>query len=109
MPSHTPGWKSAARKVACSLAYLATIAVGVAIGALLLGGAFGLGFAVGWAVGYATYELLHWRSHHREPANAFTRYLHRRHMAHHRGGLHGNFGVTTPLWDTVFRTHVKRS
>ena len=100
------GDPAATSPVKRSLAYVATIAVGVAVGAVLVGGSLGIAIAFGWAIGDVGYELLHWRAHHRRPATAFTRYLQRRHMAHHFGGLHGNFGVTTPFWDTVFRTHI---
>jgi sterol desaturase/sphingolipid hydroxylase (fatty acid hydroxylase superfamily) len=63
--------------------------------------------AVTFAAAYAAYTDVHHRIHHVEPANAYRRWANRQHMAHHFGGPRTNYGVTTPLWDAVFRTRVK--
>ena len=65
--------------------------------------------AVGWAVGYAGYEQFHWREHHRSPLVGsplarWEREARRRHFAHHFVAARANFGVTTSLWDRMFRT-----
>ena len=58
----------------------------------------------GILAGFACYEALHYRIHFRRPRTAFERYLHARHMRHHRGVARGYLGVTSPLWDMVFGT-----
>jgi sterol desaturase/sphingolipid hydroxylase (fatty acid hydroxylase superfamily) len=61
------------------------------------------GLAGGYAVGFASYEILHWRSHHRQPRWAYTRWLRDHHFEHHRHARRA-FGVTSGIWDRVFGT-----
>jgi dihydroceramide fatty acyl 2-hydroxylase len=58
----------------------------------------------GAVTGFALYEAVHYRIHFRRPQNAVERYLHARHLRHHRGAADGYLGVTSPLWDLVFGT-----
>lgn len=76
------------------LFYLATGSAAVA--ALLV---------AGFACGFMLYEWVHYLSHCRKAKNPITRYLKRYHLRHHTLD-EGCYGVTTPLWDFVFRTHV---
>lgn len=82
------------------------------LGALLLlaGGLFGWtagsGFVLATALGWAAYEWLHEYIHVKGPRTAYHRWAVRHHLSHHFGHPHANFGVTTPLWDWVFRSHV---
>lgn len=62
-------------------------------------------YTVGVLWGYLVYCLIHVNIHHGNPAYlhfTFPR-LYRHHIGHHRGGRH-NFGVSTQLWDIIFRT-----
>ena len=68
---------------------------GVPVGAALTSGVM---------LGYLGYCAIHVRMHHGGPARGYLGYMQRHHVAHHRGGR-GNFGVTSPVWDVVFRTH----
>ncbi|XUM21079.1 sterol desaturase family protein [Bradyrhizobium oligotrophicum S58] len=58
----------------------------------------------GLMAGYLAYCAVHIRIHHGRarfwPPMAF---LHRLHAGHHRGGR-ANYGVSSPLWDIVFRS-----
>jgi 4-hydroxysphinganine ceramide fatty acyl 2-hydroxylase len=70
--------------------------------------------ALGWSpalilltamvIGFALYEAVHYRIHFCRPRNACERYLHARHMRHHRGVADGYLGVTSPLWDLICGT-----
>lgn len=67
-----------------------------------------LGAYAGLELGYLTYSIVHERMHHgARPSRGF---LARRRALHdlHHAGLEVNFGVTTSLWDHVFRTHCNR-
>jgi hypothetical protein len=58
----------------------------------------------GLALGYLGYELIHFAIH-RWPWGARLLWpLTRHHMYHHHRDATRCFGVTTPLWDVVFRT-----
>ena len=78
----------------------------VAIGSTLLGGwAVGLAFTGGFAKAYLAYEVLHRRLHTHGPKGALGVFLRKHHFAHHFSDARKNHGVTSPLWDFVFRTH----
>jgi dihydroceramide fatty acyl 2-hydroxylase len=66
---------------------------------------FGASFCAGFMFGYLAYCAIHVRMHHGNLAR-FGRYvaaMFDHHAGHHRGG-NGNYGVTSQLWDYVFRT-----
>jgi sterol desaturase/sphingolipid hydroxylase (fatty acid hydroxylase superfamily) len=78
---------------------------------LLLLAVYGLaGADARWALlagsmlGYLAYEAAHWQIHHGRPRHALGRALRRHHLRHHFGDDRHNFGVSSPLWDLVFRT-----
>ncbi|HMG49162.1 MAG TPA: sterol desaturase family protein [Inquilinus sp.] len=84
--------------------------LGVAFLALwaLLGLDLASGVSAGLVAGYLWYVVVHHKSHHARPDPASYLYrAKRRHGLHHHGRLPGNFGVTTALWDHVFRTAVE--
>jgi len=54
--------------------------------------------------GYFWYDLTHYAVHHLRPRTALGAFQRRRHMRHHFKDSRSGFGVTTPLWDLVFRT-----
>jgi sterol desaturase/sphingolipid hydroxylase (fatty acid hydroxylase superfamily) len=58
----------------------------------------------GIVAGFTLYEAVHYRIHFRRPSNACERYLHARHLRHHRSVADGYLGVTSPLWDLIFGT-----
>lgn len=61
----------------------------------------------GSLLGYLAYELAHLRAHHGRPRTAVGRVLRRRHLRHHFTDAGLDFGISSPLWDLVFRTYSK--
>jgi sterol desaturase/sphingolipid hydroxylase (fatty acid hydroxylase superfamily) len=59
----------------------------------------------GFAVGYLCYDGTHYAVHHFKMAGRVGRFLKRHHMLHHHADHDGGFGVSSPLWDLVFRTY----
>lgn len=55
--------------------------------------------------GYLIYDYIHYGIHHFPMKNPVARYLKQRHMAHHFKTPGRSFGVSSPLWDYIFRTH----
>jgi sterol desaturase/sphingolipid hydroxylase (fatty acid hydroxylase superfamily) len=62
-------------------------------------------FGAGWVVAYFVYEWVHAVNHLWAPRTAYGRWTRRSHFHHHFGAPLRNHGVTTPLWDMVFRTY----
>lgn len=58
----------------------------------------------GFMVGYLAYDLTHYATHHFPMRRGYAKYLKRYHMAHHYKGPNTRYGVSSPLWDFVFRT-----
>lgn len=54
--------------------------------------------------GYLIYDFSHYISHHGKVVDPWFRFLHRYHKAHHHRDPDALFGVSSPLWDRVFRT-----
>jgi sterol desaturase/sphingolipid hydroxylase (fatty acid hydroxylase superfamily) len=68
------------------------------------------GLTAGVMIGFLWYGILHHAIHHRRPRflASWVAGAAQRHRRHHYSGQPGNFGVTTPLWDYVFGTVVRR-
>jgi sterol desaturase/sphingolipid hydroxylase (fatty acid hydroxylase superfamily) len=64
------------------------------------------GVMAGVALGFLWYGILHHAIHHRRPRLIASLALTatQRHRLHHHTARRGNFGVTTPVWDWLFRT-----
>jgi dihydroceramide fatty acyl 2-hydroxylase len=58
----------------------------------------------GFLIGYLAYEALHFRAHHGSPRTALGRALRRHHLRHHHASARARWGISSPLWDWVFRT-----
>jgi hypothetical protein len=58
----------------------------------------------GFLHGYLTYDLLHYFIHRGRLPGRLGRYLRQYHLAHHFAAPGRHFGVSSPLWDVVFRT-----
>ena len=59
----------------------------------------------GVALGYLLYDLTHWIIHRAPLTSKYGRFLRTYHMQHHYSTPERRFGVSTPFWDYVFRTH----
>jgi sterol desaturase/sphingolipid hydroxylase (fatty acid hydroxylase superfamily) len=67
------------------------------------------GLTVGMLVGYAAYQLVHAACHFSNPLRSgYLQRLRVHHAGHHYHPEAGNFGVTTPFWDRVFGTQIRR-
>ena len=62
------------------------------------------GLVGGLLSGWLAYEALHRHLHAAGPRNAYGRWARRHHFHHHFVNPHQNHGVTSPVWDLVFRT-----
>jgi len=58
----------------------------------------------GMVVGYLVYDGTHYAVHHFKQTTRVGRFIKRHHMRHHHMDHDGGFGVSSPLWDVVFRT-----
>jgi sterol desaturase/sphingolipid hydroxylase (fatty acid hydroxylase superfamily) len=73
----------------------------------LIFGVIGFPLVAGFLTGYASYLIVHYSVHaFRPPKNIFRR-LWINHSLHHYKDQNQVFGVSSPLWDYVFRTMPK--
>lgn len=86
-------------------AVAALVAVVVGGPALLVAGAHGAAAIGGLLVMYGAYEVLHRREHTHAGIGGYGRWARRHHFHHHFVDPKTNHGVTTPLWDVLFRTY----
>jgi len=64
-------------------------------------------FFAGLVLGYVAYDLVHYWLHHSTPKSAAGKWLRKYHLVHHFQTPQVRYGITTPLWDLVFRTYPK--
>ena len=67
-------------------------------------GHYGLPFASGFMAGYASYLCVHYIVHAYAPPKNFFKILWIHHAIHHYQQPDRAFGVSSPLWDLIFRT-----
>lgn len=80
----------------------------IAPGAIALSGLqLGMLFTLGTVSGWLFQEVVHRRMHTHAPRNAYGRWARRHHLHHHFANPKTNHGLTTSLWDHVFRTYEK--
>jgi sterol desaturase/sphingolipid hydroxylase (fatty acid hydroxylase superfamily) len=58
----------------------------------------------GFLLGYLAYDYTHYYLHHFVPRGNVSRRLREQHMRHHFQDHRYGFGVSSPIWDVVFRT-----
>jgi sterol desaturase/sphingolipid hydroxylase (fatty acid hydroxylase superfamily) len=58
----------------------------------------------GLLIGYLGYDYTHYHLHHHTPTTRLGKALRTQHMRHHFQDHTRGFGVSSPLWDYVFRT-----
>lgn len=65
------------------------------------------GFFGGVVAGYLAYDLIHYYVHHAKPTSRVFLALRAHHSKHHHNARYKEkkFGVSTTLWDHVFRTY----
>jgi sterol desaturase/sphingolipid hydroxylase (fatty acid hydroxylase superfamily) len=58
----------------------------------------------GLVFGYVCYDMLHYATHHFALKSRVLLWLKQYHLRHHFKDDHVGFGISSPLWDYVFRT-----
>jgi dihydroceramide fatty acyl 2-hydroxylase len=61
-------------------------------------------FFASFLAGYLAYDYTHLYLHRGRPRNRLGRYLRRHHLSHHFAHPSARWGVTSPLWDWIFRS-----
>jgi hypothetical protein len=92
----------APKKVASALA---TTVVAFPLAATVAGRRWATAFTFGLIAMYFGYEVAHRRIHTHPPRNRYGRWSRRSHLHHHFGSPTRNFGVTTSVWDRLWRTY----
>jgi sterol desaturase/sphingolipid hydroxylase (fatty acid hydroxylase superfamily) len=93
-----------ARRWVIPLAASLPITIALFVAFMLLFGVFGRPLFGGFLHGYLTYDLLHYFIHRGRLPTRAGRYLRQYHLTHHYAKPDRHFGVSSPLWDLVFRT-----
>ena len=62
----------------------------------------------GMILGYLVYDYTHYQLHHHTPRTRSGKRLREHHMRHHFQDHRYGYGVSSPLWDAVFRTLRRR-
>ena len=65
-------------------------------------------FFGGFLIGYLLYDYIHFYTHFVTPKSRIGKGLRKRHLQHHFAGDDIWYGVSSPFWDYVFRTHVPK-
>ena len=71
---------------------------------LVLFGRFTPPIFAGLLIGYLFYDTLHYATHHFPMRSGIWLRLKKHHLRHHYQDDHVGFGVSSPLWDYIFRT-----
>jgi sterol desaturase/sphingolipid hydroxylase (fatty acid hydroxylase superfamily) len=82
----------------------APIAVMLLLAGRAIGGAGAYPFLGGFALGYFAYDLIHYSIHRYDTKSGVLNWLRKYHFQHHFAATDRQFGVSTPIWDYVFRT-----
>jgi 4-hydroxysphinganine ceramide fatty acyl 2-hydroxylase len=61
----------------------------------------------GLIFGYLCYDMIHYAAHHFSMKRGVGLWLKQYHMRHHYKDDHAGYGVSSPLWDYVFRTRTR--
>jgi sterol desaturase/sphingolipid hydroxylase (fatty acid hydroxylase superfamily) len=64
-------------------------------------------FFGGFLIGYLAYDGIHYFTHHGKPKSKIGKFLRKSHLTHH---VHPDkmFGISSPLWDIIFRTYTNK-
>jgi sterol desaturase/sphingolipid hydroxylase (fatty acid hydroxylase superfamily) len=93
-----PHWK----KIGAALLVLSLMAP---LAIALTSVAPGLCYSLSFVLTYFVYEVLHHRMHTAAPQTRYFRAMYKLHLYHHFGSPKTNHGVTSPIWDFVFRSY----
>ena len=68
-----------------------------------------LSLTLGVTAGYSVYTLTHHANHHWRAGTALLKQRKRWHSIHHHSAVGACYGVTSTIWDRVFRTAPRRA
>lgn len=68
-------------------------------------GVWAFPFFAGKMLGYLCYDMIHYYVHHGRPSSRVMKRLKAHHMNHHHNKEGRKYGVSSTLWDHVFRTY----
>jgi len=71
----------------------------------LIGDISVLPFFAGFLIGYLFYDISHYAIHHFNMHSKFWLAIKNHHIKHHYQDPDKGYGVSSPIWDYVFRTH----
>jgi sterol desaturase/sphingolipid hydroxylase (fatty acid hydroxylase superfamily) len=74
---------------------------------LILGAPASFPFLGGFTLGYLAYDYIHYATHFARPRSLIGRGLRRRHLQHHFAREDRWYGISSPFWDYVLRTHLR--
>ncbi len=66
-------------------------------------------FFMGFLAGYLFYDMLHYAIHHYNFKSKFWLNLKHHHMLHHYKDMDHGYGVSSKIWDYIFRSDFKKS
>lgn len=72
---------------------------------LLIGDVLVLPFFAGFLTGYLFYDMTHYAIHHFNIHSKFWLAIKNHHIKHHYQDPNKGYGVSSPLWDFIFRTY----
>jgi len=61
-------------------------------------------FFPGFLLGYLVYDMTHYAIHHFNFKGGFWKKIKQHHMLHHYADASKGYGVSSPLWDKIFRS-----
>jgi sterol desaturase/sphingolipid hydroxylase (fatty acid hydroxylase superfamily) len=73
-------------------------------GVLLAAGWWTAPIFAGFMLGYLAYDMIHYSTHHLPMRGKAMKFLKKHHMLHHMRTPDARFGVSSHLWDIVFKT-----
>lgn len=65
-------------------------------------------FFASFLTGYLCYDMFHYAFHHGTFTNPILKKLKQHHMQHHYADADRGYGVTSVLWDIIFRSELKK-
>ena len=71
---------------------------------LLVFGSLAPAVFAGLVFGYLCYDMLHYATHHLAMKRGVWLWLKQYHLRHHFKDDHVGYGISSPLWDYIFRT-----
>ncbi|MBK6987580.1 MAG: sterol desaturase family protein [Bacteroidia bacterium] len=76
---------------------------------LVIGSVLVAPFFIGFLAGYLFYDMVHYAIHHYNFKSKFWLNLKQHHMLHHYKDMDHGYGVSSKLWDYIFRSDFKKN